>query len=73
MTTITEQEYTCPTSPVQANGEPHTIIGCGATFQACPDDEGLVDCPGCGIWFDPQRTASFPTSVTPGTRRSVSS
>lgn len=27
------------------------IVGCGATFTATPDDEDLVDCPRCGMWF----------------------
>lgn len=51
-------QYTCPTAPTQPNGEPHTIIGCGATFEEVPDHEGLVDCPECGIWFKPEEEAS---------------
>lgn len=27
------------------------LLGCGTTFEQEPDDEGLVDCPSCGIWF----------------------
>lgn len=33
------------------------IVGCGATFQAEADDEGLIDCPNCGMFFDPARAA----------------
>lgn len=35
------------------NGEQHTIIGCGAWIADERDDEGLVDCPACGICFNP--------------------
>lgn len=45
--------YTCPGADEVDNG--HTVIGCGAVFDAVPDDEGLVDCPRCGIWFDPDQ------------------
>jgi hypothetical protein len=45
----------CPTNPAQPNGEPHTIIGCGSTDVAGPDEEGLYDCRSCGIWFDPKQ------------------
>ncbi len=44
---------TCPTSPFQRNGQPHTIIGCGSTNLSNPDDEGFIDCLDCGIFFDP--------------------
>jgi hypothetical protein len=27
------------------------IVGCGRTFTAEPDNEGLIDCPHCGMWF----------------------
>lgn len=27
------------------------VVGCGHEFEAEPDDEGLVDCPNCGMWF----------------------
>ena len=48
--------FACPTTPPPATRERdgqvhHPIIGCGGTFDALPDDEGLVDCPHCGIWF----------------------
>jgi hypothetical protein len=45
-------EYTCPNypDPTLKAGE-HEVIGCGATFKARADFEGLVDCPECGIWF----------------------
>jgi hypothetical protein len=45
----------CPTTPHDAHGNPHTVIGCGSTNTTEPDDEGLVDCGDCGIWFDPTR------------------
>lgn len=46
--------YTCPTSTMDEDGMPHTIIGCGRSFEAEPDaDDGLVDCPLCGIFFNP--------------------
>ena len=42
--------YTCPSSaPAESD-----IIGCGAIFEAEPDGEGLVDCPECGMWFNPE-------------------
>jgi hypothetical protein len=27
------------------------VVGCYSVFEATPDEEGLVDCPTCGIWF----------------------
>jgi hypothetical protein len=33
---------------------PLYVVGCGAIFCAEPDHERLVDCPECGIWFDPE-------------------
>lgn len=56
--------YICPTGHTQQSGEAHTIIGCGATFEAEPDDEGLVDCPSCGIWFNPSKETP-PVIATP--------
>ena len=54
--------FTCPTSPTYVDGRramAHTVIGCGREFRARPDSEGLVDCPFCGIWFNPEKeTAS---------------
>jgi hypothetical protein len=29
------------------------IVGCGSNNLEGPDDEGLIDCLDCGIWFDP--------------------
>lgn len=43
----------CPTGPTRTDGQPHTVIGCGSTNLAGPDDEGLYDCLDCGIFFDP--------------------
>lgn len=49
------ETITCPTTPRTIDGEPHTVIGCGATIPDRRDDEGLVDCPHCGIFFDPDQ------------------
>jgi hypothetical protein len=51
----TPRQWTCPVAKTQPDGAPHTIIGCGTTFMAVPDAEGLVDCPNCGIWFNPTK------------------
>ena len=48
-TADTPRTYRCPTEPEP--GVTDSLIGCGHTFTATPDDEGLVDCPNCGIWF----------------------
>lgn len=45
----------CPDGLEKADGTPHTVIGCGALIPDERDDEGLVDCPKCGIWFDPDQ------------------
>lgn len=50
MTTTTIQ---CPTSDTTRDGHQHTVIGCGSNNVTAPDDEGLIDCLDCGIWFDP--------------------
>lgn len=52
---------TCPTSAFNRLGvaqealvgTPGLIIGCGTTIPDERDDEGLVDCPNCGMWFNP--------------------
>lgn len=31
------------------------LVGCGYVFEANQDDEGLIDCPNCGMWFNPDR------------------
>ena len=28
------------------------IVGCGKTFTQQPDEEGIFDCPHCGIFFN---------------------
>lgn len=43
--------FRCPTEPQSGIAPTDDIIGCGTVFDAEPDDEGLVDCPKCGIWF----------------------
>ena len=40
-------EATCPTT-VRGDDD---IVGCGTTFTAYPDWEGIVDCPNCGLFF----------------------
>lgn len=40
----------CPTST-----ETSDIVGCGRLVPDERDDEGFVDCPRCGICFDPER------------------
>lgn len=51
--------HTCP-----ADGA--TPSGCGHRFTAVPDDEGLVDCPNCGLWHRPA-----PNLLCIGTARGV--
>jgi hypothetical protein len=41
--------YRCPSTARSQDD----VVGCGAIFDAAPDSEGLVDCPACGMWFDP--------------------
>lgn len=48
----------CPTSTLCSDGTPHTIIGCGKLIPDERDDEGLVDCGECGIWFNPDEEMS---------------
>jgi len=40
----------CPEKP-RAAGD---LVGCGSVALTDPDDEGLVDCLNCGLWFYPQ-------------------
>lgn len=55
----------CPTGATNRHGvmqeaivgTPGPIIGCGATVADERDDEGLVDCPNCGMWFNPDEEA----------------
>ena len=47
----------CPTATTLPDGTTHTIIGCGSVIPDLRDDEGLVDCPNCGIWFNPDEEA----------------
>jgi uncharacterized Zn-finger protein len=44
-----KQTFRCPTDETRSE-----IVGCGHVFTADPDDEGLVDCPNCGMWFHPE-------------------
>jgi len=47
--------YRCPSEWWGPDGRdsygPLWVVGCGHRFDATPDEEGLVDCPECGIWF----------------------
>ena len=49
---------TCPVNDrgpqPDGDGRPD-IVGCGSTDLSATDDEGLIDCGGCGIWFNPAR------------------
>ena len=46
----------CPTAP-QPDDMDGTFTGCGSTNVSEPDDEGIVDCLNCGIWFTPAKEA----------------
>lgn len=47
-------QFVCPTdAPPTLGPDESIILGCGNAFTGELDDEGLVDCPHCGIWFDP--------------------
>ena len=50
---LPEGSVKCPDSPLQSDSAPHAVIGCGAIIPDDRDHEGLVDCPECGIFFDP--------------------
>lgn len=50
----------CPDS-ADENG----IVGCGHEFEACLDAEGFVDCPKCGIHFQPAHPHSQPQPEQP--------
>lgn len=46
--------WRCPDDdrgPQPDGGGRPDIVGCGRTFEAEPDFEGLIDCPHCGMWF----------------------
>jgi hypothetical protein len=43
-----QRTYRCPTMP-DNNG----VEGCGDEFDATPDADGYVECPHCGLTFDP--------------------
>ena len=51
-------QYRCPTAAHAADLSPHTVIGCGSWNTTERDDEGLVDCLDCGIWFNPDSEAT---------------
>ncbi len=44
----------CPTRATPYDDNPTEYMrGCGSANLDGPDDEGLVDCFDCGIWFNP--------------------
>lgn len=46
----------CPDNPVpitSGHDPDRPIVGCGRSFAQKPDDEGWVDCPYCGLGFNP--------------------
>lgn len=61
MTTPGAQRFCCPAEPDE-NGD---FQGCGTLFlqQPCPED-GWVDCPECGLTFDPRVTPGNPAPLT---------
>ena len=56
----------CPTEPLDADGGVHTVIGCGRILPDVRDDEGFIDCPGCGMFWRPDLEARQPAWRTPG-------
>lgn len=51
----------CPPRPVPVErGTPGTITGCGAVIPDVRDDEGWVDCPNCGLGFNPEHPENQP-------------
>ena len=51
----------CPTSVTDLDSTPHRVVGCGAVVPDERDSDGLVDCPQCGICFDPTSPSNHPT------------
>lgn len=49
--------YRCPPNPHPPGSarwsKPFRLHGCGALFAGERDHEGIVDCPHCGLWFNP--------------------
>ncbi len=62
--TLKGRTVRCPDNPVprfdHANRPSGLIAGCGHVFTDEPDDEGLFDCPKCGMWFDPDNAENQP-------------
>lgn len=56
--------YECPdyTRPDALSGKYEELVGCGHVFEADPDFEGFIDCPNCGMFWDPAREPS-PTEL----------
>jgi hypothetical protein len=53
------RDVICPEVDAEP-GQYGPTIGCGHRFTAEPDFEGFVDCPNCGLWFDPDHPNSQP-------------
>lgn len=54
----------CPTDPIQPDGQPHTIIGCGSTNVVEDESEpGMYDCLDCGIWFKGEAKMMHPPCI----------
>lgn len=53
--TATTARIKCPDSVKRPGGTQHTIVGCGAQIPDIRDHEGIVDCPECGIFFNPDQ------------------
>ena len=45
--------YKCPAKSSRSDGNDHNIRGCGEQVDGRADDEGIGDCPWCGMWFQP--------------------
>lgn len=46
-------QYTCPISTTDAEGKPLAPMGCGASFEDDLDRGRTVNCPKCGLEWDP--------------------
>lgn len=41
---------TCPNTETYEQRE-QGLVGCGSSNITEPDDEGIIDCLSCGLWF----------------------
>lgn len=56
--------YQCPDTAIDVAPGETLILGCGHLFSSKTDDEGLVDCPHCGIWFNPVKEPDTIINIT---------